>query len=175
MVRECEGSSRMGSRPRRYLFTGHGNGSIQMWDLTTAMDTANKGEERKREGEEAQSSWRFQHLLCIQIQTHLAHTASAFLRKVILNGQLSIFSCQSEAALMFNRCRWSYRGGTPEALGPVRSECFPLRYAKYQPRPLCAAPHKTQRLLLKVRTFRDPSPPSRWAFGWRLTLTPVIF
>ena len=28
----------MGSRPRRYLFTGHTNGSIQMWDLTTAMD-----------------------------------------------------------------------------------------------------------------------------------------
>ncbi|XP_075906225.1 BTB/POZ domain-containing protein KCTD3 isoform X2 [Nelusetta ayraudi] len=49
MVRECEGSSRMGSRPRRYLFTGHGNGSIQMWDLTTAMDTANKGEEKKRD------------------------------------------------------------------------------------------------------------------------------
>ncbi|XP_029001120.1 BTB/POZ domain-containing protein KCTD3 isoform X2 [Betta splendens] len=49
MVRECEGSSRMGSRPRRYLFTGHGNGSIQMWDLTTAMDTANKGEERRKE------------------------------------------------------------------------------------------------------------------------------
>lgn len=54
MVRECEGSSRMGSRPRRYLFTGHGNGSIQMWDLTTAMDTANKGEERKGEGEEVE-------------------------------------------------------------------------------------------------------------------------
>ncbi|XP_061670385.1 BTB/POZ domain-containing protein KCTD3 [Syngnathoides biaculeatus] len=49
MVRECEGSSRMGSRPRRYLFTGHGNGSIQLWDLTTAMDTANKGEEKKKE------------------------------------------------------------------------------------------------------------------------------
>ncbi|XP_034737576.1 BTB/POZ domain-containing protein KCTD3 isoform X2 [Etheostoma cragini] len=49
MVRECEGSSRMGSRPRRYLFTGHGNGSIQMWDLTTAMDTANKEKEGKRE------------------------------------------------------------------------------------------------------------------------------
>ncbi|XP_041847823.1 BTB/POZ domain-containing protein KCTD3 [Melanotaenia boesemani] len=49
MVRECEGSSRMGSRPRRYLFTGHGNGSIQMWDLTTAMDMANKGEEKKKE------------------------------------------------------------------------------------------------------------------------------
>ncbi|CAL8404777.1 unnamed protein product [Boreogadus saida] len=49
MVRECEGSSRMGSRPRRYLFTGHGNGSIQMWDLTTAMDTANKGGEEKQD------------------------------------------------------------------------------------------------------------------------------
>ncbi|KAK6307055.1 hypothetical protein J4Q44_G00222030 [Coregonus suidteri] len=48
-VRECEGSSRMGSRPRRYLFTGHGNGSIQMWDLTTAMDTANKREEKKKD------------------------------------------------------------------------------------------------------------------------------
>ncbi|KAI3354445.1 hypothetical protein L3Q82_018512, partial [Scortum barcoo] len=42
MVHECEGSSRIGSRPRRYLFSGHGNGSIQMWDLTTAMDIAGK-------------------------------------------------------------------------------------------------------------------------------------
>ncbi|XP_066526721.1 BTB/POZ domain-containing protein KCTD3 isoform X2 [Hoplias malabaricus] len=52
-VRECEGSSRMGSRPRRYLFTGHANGSIQMWDLTTAMDTVNKNEDKnKREAAE---------------------------------------------------------------------------------------------------------------------------
>lgn len=41
-VHECEGSSRIGSRPRRYLFSGHSNGSIQMWDLTTAMDIAGK-------------------------------------------------------------------------------------------------------------------------------------
>lgn len=47
-VRECEGSSRMGSRPRRYLFTGHANGSIQMWDLTTAMDTANKNDGKSK-------------------------------------------------------------------------------------------------------------------------------
>ncbi|XP_030627307.1 BTB/POZ domain-containing protein KCTD3 isoform X1 [Chanos chanos] len=47
-VRECEGSSRMGSRPRRYLFTGHGNGSIQMWDLTTAMDMVNKSDDKAR-------------------------------------------------------------------------------------------------------------------------------
>ncbi|XP_076156509.1 BTB/POZ domain-containing protein KCTD3 [Alosa pseudoharengus] len=45
-VRECEGSSRMGSRPRRYLFTGQANGSIQMWDLTTAMDMVNKADDR---------------------------------------------------------------------------------------------------------------------------------
>ncbi|KAK2843146.1 hypothetical protein Q7C36_011361 [Tachysurus vachellii] len=47
-VRECEGSSRMGSRPRRYLFTGHANGSIQMWDLTTAMDTVNKNDSKNK-------------------------------------------------------------------------------------------------------------------------------
>lgn len=47
-VRECEGSSRMGSRPRRYLFTGHTNGSIQMWDLTTAMDMVGKSEDKGR-------------------------------------------------------------------------------------------------------------------------------
>lgn len=42
VVHECEGSSRIGSRPRRYLFSGHSNGSIQMWDLTTAMEIAGK-------------------------------------------------------------------------------------------------------------------------------------
>ncbi|XP_017776819.1 PREDICTED: BTB/POZ domain-containing protein KCTD3 isoform X2 [Nicrophorus vespilloides] len=41
-VHECEASSRMGSRPRRFIFTGHMNGSIQMWDLTTALDPAYK-------------------------------------------------------------------------------------------------------------------------------------
>ncbi|KJH52901.1 K+ channel tetramerization domain protein [Dictyocaulus viviparus] len=37
-VHECEGSSRMGSRPRRFLFCGTTSGSVQMWDLTTALD-----------------------------------------------------------------------------------------------------------------------------------------
>ncbi|XP_076807120.1 BTB/POZ domain-containing protein KCTD3-like isoform X2 [Clavelina lepadiformis] len=40
-LHECEGSSRMGSRPRRYLFTGHANGTIQIWDMTTALDLSN--------------------------------------------------------------------------------------------------------------------------------------
>ncbi|XP_065347993.1 BTB/POZ domain-containing protein KCTD3 isoform X3 [Cloeon dipterum] len=44
-VHECEGSSRMGSRPRRFIFTGHSNGTIQMWDLTTALDIAAKGDQ----------------------------------------------------------------------------------------------------------------------------------
>lgn len=46
-VHECEGSSRMGSRPRRFILSGHCNGSIQMWDLTTALELA----EKKRKGE----------------------------------------------------------------------------------------------------------------------------
>ena len=29
-VNECDGSSGMGCRPRRYLFTGHSNGCIQV-------------------------------------------------------------------------------------------------------------------------------------------------
>lgn len=37
-LHECEGSTRMGSRPRRYLFTGHSNGAIQIWDMTTALE-----------------------------------------------------------------------------------------------------------------------------------------
>ncbi|CAJ0957186.1 unnamed protein product, partial [Mesorhabditis belari] len=41
-VHECEGGAiRMGSRPRRYLFTGTSNGCVQMWDLTTALDQYN--------------------------------------------------------------------------------------------------------------------------------------
>ena len=34
----------MGSRPRRVLFTGHSNGVVQIWDLSTALDLSVKGE-----------------------------------------------------------------------------------------------------------------------------------
>ena len=44
-VHECEGSSRMGSRPRRVLFTGHANGVVQIWDLSTALDLSTKAAE----------------------------------------------------------------------------------------------------------------------------------
>jgi len=50
-VHECDASSRMGSRPRRFLITGHSNGCIQMWDLTTALEIASKqsGETAERD------------------------------------------------------------------------------------------------------------------------------
>lgn len=37
-VHECEEPSKINSRPRRYLFTGHSNGTLQLWDLTTAIE-----------------------------------------------------------------------------------------------------------------------------------------
>ncbi len=43
-VHECDGSSRMGSQPRRFIFTGHSNGALQMWDLTAALDLCLKAE-----------------------------------------------------------------------------------------------------------------------------------
>lgn len=62
-VHECESCTRMGSSksidgfsksrtnqknlptgPRRFLLTGHCNGSIQWWDLTTALELFNKNE-----------------------------------------------------------------------------------------------------------------------------------
>ncbi|KFB51837.1 AGAP004087-PA-like protein [Anopheles sinensis] len=47
-VHECEGSSRMGSRPRRFILSGHSNGAIQMWDLTTALEISKKKDQPKR-------------------------------------------------------------------------------------------------------------------------------
>ncbi|ESO06046.1 hypothetical protein HELRODRAFT_119358, partial [Helobdella robusta] len=44
-VHECESSTRIGSRPRRYIFTGHSNGTVQIWDLSTAFELLGKNEE----------------------------------------------------------------------------------------------------------------------------------
>ncbi|XP_037909569.1 BTB/POZ domain-containing protein KCTD3 isoform X2 [Hermetia illucens] len=40
-VHECEGPTRMGSR---FILTGHSNGAIQMWDLSTALELSSKSE-----------------------------------------------------------------------------------------------------------------------------------
>ncbi|CEF69157.1 SH3KBP1-binding protein 1 [Strongyloides ratti] len=43
-IHEIELSNRMALRPKRILFTGHSNGTVQMWDMTTAFDQfTNKG------------------------------------------------------------------------------------------------------------------------------------
>ncbi|XP_055587165.1 BTB/POZ domain-containing protein KCTD3 isoform X2 [Uranotaenia lowii] len=47
-VHECEGSARMGSRPRRFVFSGHSGGAIQMWDLTTALEIFKKKDQQKK-------------------------------------------------------------------------------------------------------------------------------
>lgn len=39
-VHECSVASRVGSRSRRFLATGHANGTVQVWDLNTALETA---------------------------------------------------------------------------------------------------------------------------------------
>ncbi|XP_067618664.1 SH3KBP1-binding protein 1 [Eurosta solidaginis] len=44
-VHECEVSSRMGSR---FILTGHCNGGIQMWDLTTALALFSKDEPQQK-------------------------------------------------------------------------------------------------------------------------------
>ncbi|XP_030370881.1 SH3KBP1-binding protein 1 [Scaptodrosophila lebanonensis] len=44
-VHECEVSSRMGSR---FILTGHCNGAIQMWDLTTALALLSKEEPQQK-------------------------------------------------------------------------------------------------------------------------------
>ena len=49
-VHECEGSSRIGSRPRRFVITGHSSGAVQMWDLTTALEFFAKGDTIKNDG-----------------------------------------------------------------------------------------------------------------------------
>eukprot|EP00047_Mylnosiga_fluctuans_P015301 m.45025 g.45025 ORF g.45025 m.45025 type:complete len:662 (-) comp5856_c0_seq3:193-2178(-) len=40
-VLECGLSSRIGSRPRRFLLSGHENGAVQVWDLMTALEAFN--------------------------------------------------------------------------------------------------------------------------------------
>ncbi|CAF3893648.1 unnamed protein product [Rotaria magnacalcarata] len=43
-IHECEGPSRLSTRPRRFIFTGHDNGSIQLFDLTTAIELSSSSD-----------------------------------------------------------------------------------------------------------------------------------
>ncbi len=74
VVHECEGSSRIGSRPRRYLFSGHSNGSIQMWDLTTAMEIAGKVDIKGERGGVNECGIHY------MLQETFSHLADAFIQ-----------------------------------------------------------------------------------------------
>ena len=41
-VHECEALGRLGYRPRKFVFTGHSNGSVQLWDLTHTLNALNE-------------------------------------------------------------------------------------------------------------------------------------
>ncbi|KAJ3214778.1 SH3KBP1-binding protein 1 [Dinochytrium kinnereticum] len=47
-VLESDHPSRLGSRPRRLLVSGHSNGQIQMWDLLTALESFHNDERPRR-------------------------------------------------------------------------------------------------------------------------------
>ena len=58
----------MGSRPRRFIFTGHACGATQMWDLSTALEFFSKGEPFSGEGGPTPQElvWQYaeDHTLC---------------------------------------------------------------------------------------------------------------
>lgn len=70
----------MGSRPRRFILTGHCNGQIQMWDLTTALEliAENKPSKFSRCDESAQYTEKFYDL--VQEMVHGGPTAKELLR-----------------------------------------------------------------------------------------------
>ncbi|XP_076235185.1 BTB/POZ domain-containing protein KCTD3 [Calliopsis andreniformis] len=57
-VHQCGGSSRMGSSPRRFIFTGHSNGTIQMWDLTTALESSFSSTQNVSGGPTPEELWK---------------------------------------------------------------------------------------------------------------------
>ncbi|XP_044130317.1 SH3KBP1-binding protein 1 [Bufo gargarizans] len=95
-VHECEGSSRIGSRPRRYLFTGHASGCLQMWDLTTGMEVANKGDTRAEQGGLSQEELLEQLEQCDLALTRTPEMSPASSFSHTVNPRASISSLQSQ-------------------------------------------------------------------------------
>ena len=54
-VHECEALGRLGYRPRKFVFTGHTNGSVQMWDLTHTLNSINENSQTSVDGGPNQS------------------------------------------------------------------------------------------------------------------------
>ncbi|XP_073454612.1 SH3KBP1-binding protein 1 [Aquarana catesbeiana] len=95
-VHECEGSSRIGSRARRYLFTGHASGCLQMWDLTTAMEVVNKGESGAEQGGLTQAELLEQLEQCDLALTRTPEISPATSFNHSANSRASLASLQSQ-------------------------------------------------------------------------------
>ncbi|KAI6652755.1 SH3KBP1-binding protein 1 [Oopsacas minuta] len=54
-VHECEALGRLGYRPRKFVFTGHINGSVQLWDLTHTLNSLSENTTDMTEGGPKQS------------------------------------------------------------------------------------------------------------------------
>ncbi|KAG8550832.1 hypothetical protein GDO81_019612 [Engystomops pustulosus] len=126
-VHECEGSSRIGSRPRRYLFTGHASGCLQMWDLTTAMEVASKGESKAELGGLTQEELLEQLEQCDLALTRTPEMSPATSFSHAVNPRASISSLQSQLSDgtrdRFSRLMVS-SSHRPPALAPRPSEAW---------------------------------------------------
>lgn len=119
-VHECEGSSRIGSRPRRYLFTGHASGCLQMWDLTTAMEVVNKGDSRAELGGLTQEELLEQLEQCDLALTRTPEMSPATSFTHTLNPRASVSSLQSQLSDVRDRfCRLAVSSShRPQAARP---------------------------------------------------------
>ncbi|XP_067874906.1 SH3KBP1-binding protein 1 [Heterodontus francisci] len=108
-VHECEGSSRISSRARRYLFTGHTDGSIQMWDLTTAMEATGKAANRDSAGPTEQEL--LQQLE--QCDLALTRTPDASRPESLAHPIMLRVSSSSQFQMVDGSCERLMRSGTP--------------------------------------------------------------
>ncbi|XP_035891426.1 SH3KBP1-binding protein 1 isoform X3 [Anopheles stephensi] len=152
-VHECEGS-RMGSRPRRFILSGHCNGAIQMWDLTTALEIAKRKDQPKRSAGGPTADELIRELdQCDLSNSHcstpcMSPCPSAFSGSIIepsTVGRLKPFNVaflnQSAAAMGLGGGGGG--GGGPQPVPPPGSAALGAVAAPMQP-PLAAAAHQHQ-------------------------------
>lgn len=85
-VHECEKSSRMGSMPRRFILSGHSNGAIQMWDLTTALEFIQKKDTAQGEIDDGRTHCRIRIELIVNcFVMQIKHSVADRLQKSSFN------------------------------------------------------------------------------------------
>ena len=84
----------MGSRPRRVLFTGHANGAVQIWDMTTALDLPKANDSLLASSNKKSSS--------------LAHSSSARFSALELNNYHSGGPTPQELVRALEQCEVIY-------------------------------------------------------------------